>query len=99
MSTKKKKESKKGTAGAAGGAAWPSPGSGAAAAPLPEPAKSRLWELFGAIEREFELLHADNAARKPIPKPTANNSLATLATVVLPRTSDFVHLKALETPL
>ena len=61
MSSKKKKDSKKGSSGGSG-SSWPSPGSGVAAAPLPEPAKSRLWELFGAIEREFEQLHADNAA-------------------------------------
>lgn len=58
MSSKKKKDSKK----TAGGGGWPSPGSGVAAGPLPEAAKSRLWELFGAIEHEFEALHAENAA-------------------------------------
>jgi hypothetical protein len=62
MSSKKKKDSKKGAGGGGTGANWPSPGSGVAAGPLPEPAKSRLWELFGAIEREFEQLHADNSA-------------------------------------
>ena len=66
MSSKKKKDSKKGAGGGGTGANWPSPGSGSgvAAGSLPEPAKSRLWELFGAIEREFEQLHADNGARK-----------------------------------
>lgn len=64
MSSKKKKDSKKGAVGGGTGGSWPSPGSGVAAAPLPESTKSRLWELFGAIEREFEQLHADNAARK-----------------------------------
>lgn len=59
MSSKKKKDSKK-TAGGGGG--WPSPGSGVAAGPLPDATKSRLWELFGAIEHEFETLHAENAA-------------------------------------
>ncbi|CAI8039992.1 hypothetical protein GBAR_LOCUS22304 [Geodia barretti] len=64
MSSKKKKDSKKGAGGGGTGANWPSPGSGSgvAAGSLPEPAKSRLWELFGAIEREFEQLHADNGA-------------------------------------
>lgn len=65
-SSKKKKESgKKEKAGGGAGVNWPSPGSGVAAGGgLPEQTKSRLWELFGAIEREFEQLHADNAARK-----------------------------------
>ena len=63
MSSKKKKESKKGAASGGSGGSWPSPTSGVTATSLPEPAKSRLWELFGAIEREFEQLHADNAAR------------------------------------
>lgn len=60
MSSKKKtKDSKK-----AAGGGWPSPGSGVAAGPLPDATKSRLWELFGAIEHEFETLHAENAARE-----------------------------------
>lgn len=66
MSSKKKKDSKKGagSASAGSGGSWPSPNSGVAGTPLPESTKSRLWDLFGAIEREFEQLHADNAARK-----------------------------------
>ena len=62
MSSKKKKDSKKTAGGGGGGGGWPSPGSGVAAGPLPDAAKSRLWELFGAIEHEFETLHAENAA-------------------------------------
>ena len=68
MSSKKKKDSKKGSgpgaASAGAGGNWPSPGSGVAASALPEPAKSRLWDLFGAIEREFEHLHAENTSRE-----------------------------------
>lgn len=65
MSSKKKKDSKKGagSASAGSGGSWPSPNSGTS---MPETAKSRLWDLFGAIEREFEQLHADNAARKKL---------------------------------
>ena len=67
MSLKKKKDSKKGAgstlaSSVGSGGSWPSPSSGVATTTLPEPAKSRLWDLFGAIEREFEQLHADNAA-------------------------------------
>ncbi len=54
---KKSKESKK--------RRWPSPpASGGAAVGLPESTRSRLWELFGQIEHEFELIHGENAARE-----------------------------------
>ena len=62
MASKKKKDAKK--TGGGGGGGWPSSGSGAASGALPDTAKSRLWDLFGAIEHEFESLHAENAARE-----------------------------------
>ena len=31
---------------------------------LPEGARSKLWELFGQIEHEFESLYSENAARE-----------------------------------
>ena len=37
----------------------PGPGGG-----LPEEAKTKLSELFGQIEHQFELLHSENAARE-----------------------------------
>lgn len=51
-SKKKSKESKK--------RRWPSPP--APGGGLPESTRSRLWELFGQIEHEFELIHSENAA-------------------------------------
>ena len=39
---------------------------GATGAALPEGAKTRLWELFGQIELEFQQLHSENAAREPL---------------------------------
>ncbi len=54
-SKKKSKESKK--------RRWPSPpGSGGGAVSLPESTRSKLWELFGQIEHEFELIHSENTA-------------------------------------
>ena len=60
MASKKKKDVKK----TGGGGGWPSSGTGSASGTLPDAAKSRLWDLFGAIEHEFESLHAENAARE-----------------------------------
>lgn len=42
----------------------PPGGVGGGGSGLPEPVRGRLWELFGQIEREFEMLHTENAARK-----------------------------------
>jgi len=38
-----------------------SPNSGGS---LPEGSRTKLWELFGQIEHEFELLHGENVARE-----------------------------------
>lgn len=60
--SKKKKESKKGSASSVSG--WPSTSGVQVGGALPEATKSRLWELFGAIEHEFENLYSENAACK-----------------------------------
>ena len=39
-------------------------GAGSGTSLLPEGAKSKLWELFGQIEHEFENLYSENAARE-----------------------------------
>ena len=39
-------------------------GPGGAGGVLPEGARSKLWELFGHIEHEFEHLYSENAARE-----------------------------------
>ena len=78
MSSKKaEKKSKKGSS--RGSSSWSSPPGNAGASSsaasliasgggpgsmLPEGARARLWELFGQIEHEFELLHVENAACK-----------------------------------
>ena len=49
---------------------------------LPPHLRSRLYDLFGQIEREFEALYADNLAREYCAKPLINTRLhARLSTV------------------
>ena len=36
----------------------------AARTSLPESSRTRLWELFGLIEKEFETIHSENTVRK-----------------------------------
>ena len=40
------------------------PGPGGGSGLLPEGTRSKLWELFGQIEHEFESLYSENAARE-----------------------------------
>ena len=67
---KKAKKSSTGGRGSGSGVSPPSsslatvqqPASGAGN--LPEGTRSKLWELFGQIEHEFENLYSENAARE-----------------------------------
>lgn len=70
-SKKAEKKSKKGSSrsstswasppGSAGASSSAAALSGGPASLLPEGTRARLWELFGQIEHEFELLHIENA--------------------------------------
>ena len=65
-----KKTKKSSTGGRGSGVSPPSSSlatvqqSGSGAGSLPEGTRSKLWELFGQIEHEFESLYSENAARK-----------------------------------
>ena len=61
MSLRKKPAIKKGNRNNAAAAAAPT-GGGSGGGGLPEAVRGRLWELFGQIEREFEMLHMENAS-------------------------------------
>ena len=71
---KAKKSGSVGSRGAASGTSPPSSslvavssqqsGGGGGSGILPEGTRSKLWELFGRIEHEFENLYSENAARE-----------------------------------
>ena len=77
---KAKKSGSGGSRGASSGASPPSSnlvavsggGPGGSGGVLPEGVRSKLWELFGHIEHEFEHLYSENAAREL----TFNNIIA-----------------------
>lgn len=66
---KSEKKAKKGSlvrGSSASGVSPPGASSGGQAAGglLPEGVRSKLWELFGQIEHEFESIYSENAARE-----------------------------------
>ena len=71
---KAEKKAKKGSSGGRGSGVSPpssslatvsaQQGGGAGSGLLPEGTRSKLWELFGQIEHEFENLYSENAARE-----------------------------------
>ena len=64
MSSKKKPAPKKASSSASAGVVLPNSAGRNRSQGLPDDVHGRLWELFRHIEKEFEVLHAENAARE-----------------------------------
>lgn len=68
MSLKKKQAAKKSSPSSSSGLVLSNSAGRNGSQGLPEDVHGRLWELFRHIEKEFEVLHAENVARKwPLP--------------------------------